>query len=251
MSKINRMFWDIETVPNLMYAWRCGNRVSLGPDDIYEEGAICCICWKWEDKTKVHSLVWNGSNDDKHMIEQFREEAYKADEMVAHWGDHFDMPWFQGRLLYYHLQPLPIIKTVDTCSIARHKFRFNSYKLDYLGKVLLGKQKLHTDFELWKKVKRGNKQALKYMVKYCKEDVRLLQDVYYTIAPFCKSATHIGVLNGFERWTCPQCGSADVIKKKIRVTATGMTRHQMLCKTCGKYYTIPNNIYVQYTKQEV
>jgi hypothetical protein len=172
------------------------------------------------------------------MVEGFLSIARTADELIAHNGDKFDMKWFNTRCLIHGVIP-PEWKTWDTLVIARRRFKFNSNRLDYLGKYLFGKGKVRTDFDMWKDIVLDNCPiAMKQMVAYCKEDVRLLQKVWNKLQPFHKDKTHAGVAMGFERWTCPHDGSANVKTNLKRVTAMGTPQFQMQCKDCGKYYTI-------------
>jgi DNA polymerase elongation subunit (family B) len=112
--------------------WRPGWRVNIPHDNIIQESAIICACYKWEGSKKVEHLEWN-KGDDRELCEQFIEIANQADELVAHNGDKFDLPWLKARCLFHELDPTPIYKTVDTLVIARRRFKFNSNRLDYLG----------------------------------------------------------------------------------------------------------------------
>jgi len=246
MRKIRRMFWDIETCPNVGVFWQCGYKVNIGPQQILEERRIICICWKWEGESKIHHLTWDENQDDRQMVEEFLEVAKEADEMIAHNGDHFDLPWFQGQCAKYGLGPLPDIKTVDTLAIARRKFNYNSYTLDYLCNLWFGEKKLKTSIDLWLKCMAGNKSALKKMVKYCKHDVELQEMCWGVVAPFYRPKVHAGVLSDLARWTCPHDGSTDVKQDKIRATAAGIRRYQFYCNECGRYYTVPEKVYRDY-----
>lgn len=245
MSKVKRMFWDIETSPNVGYFWRSGWKLTIPAANIIKERKIICICWKWEGKKKIHSLQWDNGNDLK-MCKAFLKEANKADEMIAHNGDNFDIKWFKGQLAAYGLNPLGFVKTVDTYKIAKSNFNYNSYSLDYLSKKWFGNGKIHTSFSLWTKVMDGNKTAMKQMVKYCKRDVEVQEQVWGRLAPFYVPKTHAGVLRDRDRWTCPHDGSEDVKHDKVRVSAAGIRRYQFKCKECGRYYTVPANIYQDY-----
>ena len=245
---IRRLFWDIETSPNIHYAWGAGRKVFLGPDSIIKERNIICICYKWAGESKVHDLVWEPW-DDRELVKQFAPIANEADELVAHNGDKFDIRWFNGRNLIHGLDPLPQYKTIDTYKIAAKHFKLNSYKLDYLAQVLFGDKKIKTDFDLWKDVclhHDGAQKALDKMVRYCRKDVKLLERVYNELAAYDTPKTHAGVFGGGERWTCPHCGSDDVALSKTRVTPKGMKQRQMQCKSCRRYYTIANNVYHGY-----
>jgi hypothetical protein len=243
---LKRLFWDVETAPNIMFSWRAGFKINLDHDNIIKERAIICICYKWEDSPEVHALSWD-KGDDRQLIEDFAQIANRADELVAHNGDKFDIPWFNGRNLIHGLSPIPEYKTVDTCAIARRTFYLNSNKLDYLAKVLLGEGKIKTDFDLWKKICLHNDEdAMRKMVEYCRKDVALLQRVWERLAPYYKPKTHAGVMEGGDRWTCPSCGAETVAKTKTRITPLGMKQHQMQCRGCGKYYTISDLVFRQY-----
>lgn len=248
--KVKRLFWDIETSPNVMYSWRAGFKLNLGPDLIIKERKVICICYKWEGEDTVYSLTWDEDQDDKKMLQDFVEVAAQADEMIAHYGDGFDMPWFRTRCLIHGLTPLPAYKTVDTKAWASKYFYFNSNKLDYLGGILVGQKKLHTEWSLWEKVMAGVKSALDYMVKYCKIDVVLLEKIW-TKLRFCVAPkTHSGVFSGHDRWSCPHCSSEDVTKSKTRITASGTTQHQMRCHAtkCNAFYTISDPTFKDYVK---
>ena len=244
--RINRLIWDIETSPNIGLFWRAGYRLSIQPNAILQERAIICICYKWEGQKKVHSLKWD-KGCDKRMLEKFLEVAEKADELVAHNGDKFDIKWFNTRCLIHGLKPPPIYKTVDTLVIARRRFYFNSNRLDYLGTLLFGSGKIRTSFDLWKNILLDNcPKAMKEMVKYCKEDVRLLERVWQTLEAYHRPKTHVGVLNGAEKWTCPYTGSHNVVKSKTVVSTAGTISHQMKNVETGKYYTINEKSYRDY-----
>lgn len=246
MAKIKRLFWDIETSPNIMFSWRAGYKINLDPDNIIHERAIICICYKWEHNNRVFSIQWE-DGDDSQLVDEFAAVANSADELIAHNGDKFDIRWFNGRNLLHGLPPLPQYKTVDTCAIAKRRFNLNSYKLDYLSKILLGEGKIKTEFQMWKDICLDNSQkAMRKMVKYCRRDVRLLQRVWEKLEPYYAPKTHVGALTGDERWTCPQCGAGNVIKSKTRKTPAGMTQHQMHCKECCRYFTISDLVFRQY-----
>ena len=43
MHNIKRLFFDIETSPNIGYFWRAGYKLNIGADNIIEERKIICI----------------------------------------------------------------------------------------------------------------------------------------------------------------------------------------------------------------
>jgi len=247
---MRRLIWDIETSPNIAFTWRAGHKIYIDPENIINERAIICICYKWEGEKKVYSLEWN-KGCDKKMIKCFIEIAKQADELVAHNGDRFDVKWLNTRALFHELDPDPFLKTVDTLVIARKHFYFNSNRLDYIGKYLLGKQKLKTDFGMWWDiVKKNCPIAMSKMIKYCKQDVNLLESIWKKISHYHNPKSHEGVIQGKEKWTCARCGSEDVIRVKQRVSSRGTTTVQMKCKSCFGYYTISLASAMEYSENK-
>jgi transcription elongation factor Elf1 len=248
-QKINRLYWDIETSPNIMFGWECGYKKNIHTDMIINERAIICICYKWENEKKVHSLQWDHPTGDdplkvgcdKEMIRKFLEVAEMADELVAHNGDQFDIKYLNTRALYHNLPVGKTLKTVDTLKIARRYFRLNSNRLDYICKYLFNEGKIHTNMSMWAAIcLQGCNKAMKQMIKYCKKDVVLLQKAYHKLSQYDKDHTHVGVLNGHDAWTCPRCGSEKVRRNGSTITGTGARKQLMQCTCCGRKYRISN-----------
>ena len=248
MPSIRRLFWDIETSPNRGLFFRAGYDQNINPECIEEERKIICIGYKWTDEEPV-VLRWDSRKDDAAMLRAFGKIANEADEMVAHYGDRFDLPWFRGRCLLNGIL-IPDYKTIDTKAWASKYFSFNSNKLDYLAGVMGFGHKLKTDFQLWKDIMGSDRKkyqtALDYMCKYCGVDVIRLEQVYNKLAQYVKPKTHVGVMSGRDKWSCPRCASLVVKKNKTRVTAAGTVAHQMQCRKCGASYTINQKTHSDY-----
>ena len=108
---IKRLFFDIETSPCIGYFWRPGYKVNLSYDNILEENKIICICYKWQHEDEVNSLTWDSKQNDKKMLQKFIKVANKADELVGHNGDRFDLKWVKTRCLKQHTR-IPKIRHV-------------------------------------------------------------------------------------------------------------------------------------------
>lgn len=179
-----KLFFDIETTPNIVYSWRIGRDISLTHDNIIKERAVICICYKWSDENETKSLSWSKGND-KEMLKTFAKIINSADEIVGQNSDRFDVKWLRARCLYHRI-PLSVkFNSIDTLKMAKAGFYFNSNKLDYMGQFLGVGKKIHTDYELWKEVMDGDREALSKMIEYCIEDVELLERVYNEIQPYC------------------------------------------------------------------
>ena len=248
---LRRLFWDIETSPNIGLFWRAGFKLNIDCDNIIKERAIICIGFKWEGEKDAHILTWDENQDDKQMLEEFLAIANQADEMVHHNGDKFDLPWFKTRCLFHGLIPLPDYKCADTLQWARRKFYFNSNKLNYIAKYLGLGGKIKTEFGLWKEiVLNKNPKSMKLMCDYCKRDVILLEEVWARLSQVVSVKTHAGVLAGGPKWSCPHDGSLNVAVSKTKVTANGTVQYQMRCGDCGRYYTINAAAHAAYLEEK-
>ncbi len=246
---VKRLFWDIETSPNIGLFWRAGFDQNILHDSIIHERKVITIAYKWENESKVNYLTWDKDQDDAAMLKKFMVVANEADELVAHYGDRFDLPWFKTRCLIHDLPHLPDYKTVDTKAWASKHYYFNSNKLDYIGQVLGVGCKIHTDYNLWKDiVLKKCPIALAKMVKYNIQDVKLLERVYHKIKFCAKPKTHQGVCAGNDRWSCPRTGTKNVKLSKVRVTSGGIRQYQMQSLDDGSYYSINATSYENYKK---
>lgn len=232
-----RLFFDIETSPNIGLFWEAGYKKNIDYSNIIKERAIICICYKWEDSKEVGYLTWDSKQCDKKMLQKFIEIANTADELVGHNGDKFDLAWIRTRCLFHRIPMFPQYTTIDTLKISRGKFRFNSNKLDYIAKYLGMDGKISTEFGLWKDiVLNKDKVAMDKMVKYCQQDVKILEKVFKELSLHISPKVHYGVTFGQDRGSCPECGSDELVKQRIRTLASGLKKIQYQCKTCGKYH---------------
>ena len=232
-----RLFFDIETSPNLGLFFEAGFKKNISYESIIKERAIICICYKWEDASEVHYLNWDSQQCDKKMLEKFVQVANLADEMVGHNGDNFDLKWIRTRCLLHKIPMLPNYVTIDTLKVSRQKFRFNSNKLDYIAQFLGMGKKIKTDYSLWKNILlHKDKIAMDKMIKYCQKDVILLEKIFKQLAGHIEAKTHYGVIFGQDRVSCPECGSDDIYKSGVRTSASGLVKQIFICKTCHKFH---------------
>lgn len=240
-----RLFFDIETSFNIGWFWRAGYAQNINPDQIIHERKVICISWKWDGDHQVHNLTWDKNQCDKKMIKEFLKVMNKADEIIAHNGDRFDIKWLKTRALYHKLPALPRYQTLDTLKVVKSNFNFNSNKLDYIAKFLGVGEKMETGgIDLWKEViLNNNKKALAKMVAYCDQDVIVLDKVFQAIKNYVPHKHHFGVTNKGHKFSCPECGSVHVRLSKESTTAAGTPRKHLKCKKCDKNYTVSANTY--------
>lgn len=242
--QIKRLFFDIETSPMIVYSWRVGWKLTIGTHNIIEDWKIICISYKWEGDDKVQNLTWDKNQCDKKMLEDFMKIANKADEMIGHNGDRFDLKKIRTRCIFHRIPMFPNYRTLDTLKKAKSGFNFNSNRLDYIAKFLgVGAKLVHEGFPMWVKCMQGDKQALIDMVKYCDMDIIVLEDVFFVMQNYMKHNAHAGVLSGGMKHECPSCGGEDQTLLKNNFTAAGTIKRLMECQTCGYDYEVSNTAY--------
>jgi hypothetical protein len=237
-----RLFLDIETSPLQVFVWSLNDKsnANISHKSIIKDRGVICICWKWAGEKKVESLTWSKGQSDKTMLKKFVPVLSEATEIIAHNGDRFDLPWIRGRCLTHGIPMAPTYPTIDTLKKSRQKFRLPSNRLDYLGNLLVGEQKIATGFGLWRDiVLHKSDTAMRKMVDYCKGDVLLLEKVWNKMAPFVEPATSIAS----HACDCPECGNPRPVVKGYRTRKTGSVYVQLLCKRCPKWYGVPLSKY--------
>lgn len=229
---------DIETAPSQGYyfdLWKEGNIISES-----KSWYILSFAFKWqgEKKTRVVALsdfkgYKKNKENDKELCAALHEKLNEADVVVAHNGDHFDLPKINARLVIHGFNPPVPYVTVDTLKIARRYFKFDSNRLDSLAKYFgIGSKLPHTGTHLWLGCMSGETKSWSLMKKYNIHDVELLEGVYERLRPW--AATHPN-LNFVTRATaCPVCQGSKFQKRGYSMTRTGQ-KPRLQCTTCGKW----------------
>jgi DNA polymerase elongation subunit (family B) len=244
-----RLFFDIETSYMIGWFWQPSFKTSIGYEQVIKDSAIICICYKWQGSDKVHHLTWD-KGDDTTMMDKFYKVIEDADEVVTHNGDKFDIKWIRTRFLLHGYSSMPELKSIDTLKISRSKFKFQSNRLDAIGKQLgFGGKKDTGGIQLWHDIiQRNSRKAMNDMVAYCKRDVELLEKVFLKLEGFAKPKTHLAVFSGGDKADCPYCGSEHIGIKERTVSSAGQIKCRMYCFDCVKTYTIPIKVYNEWNK---
>ena len=257
---MKRLIADIENSPNLGYFFQLGYKETIHYNQLLKERAIICICAKYEGEKKLYRFIWKKNWNDERVLSGFAKLGKASDELVFHNGDKFDLPMMRARAIRYGIDfSFPIVAH-DTLKIARSQFKFNSNRLDYLAQYLGVGGKISTGgFELWQEVCTNNEirrglglptvpqkqinNALKKMVRYCDNDVIILEKVWNKLKPYAKHKSSVAET----RVRCPECNGI-CAKQRTRVKASGHKTAVMKCNKCGKHHTLPLSIYNKLTK---
>ena len=247
MKKPRILLWDIETSFNLATVFSLYQDRGIPYTALLQERYILCAAFKEHGKPGVwgHSLhhytSWDEDHrDDEEIVWRIYDELKGADAIVAHYGDAFDIKFFNSRAVYHGLPPLPPIIQIDTYKIAKQKFKFNSNRLDYLGEFLGCGRKLKTDHSLWMGCWEGDEKAMEKMYKYNKQDVVLLDQVFSRLVPYVPSKVNYSLFN-HEEVCCPVCGSTNYIRDERTYTRRGVFQRYE-CKDCMHWFQGSKNL---------
>jgi hypothetical protein len=249
---VKRLFIDIETSPCVGSFWRPGYKVRLTNDNVEIHARIITAAYRWQGDKTVKALEWKGKGVgkqcDKHIIEEIVPLMNEADEIIAHFGDGFDVPWIRTRALFHGIVT-GVWKTVDTYRWASKLFVLPTNKLNDIAQYLGIGHKLPTGYDLWRRVTfDSDVKALREMVEYNKHDVELLEQVWEKLMVYAPASTHAGAKAGEDRYTCPQCGGNPMKHIRTMVSEKGIVSHQMYCKVCPRYYNIANSVHKLWEK---
>ena len=233
------LLFDIETAPNLSYVWGKWEQNTLA---VEKHWYMICFAWKWLGEKKTYVLALpdfkeykKDPTNDEHLVKKLWELFDQAEVVIAHNGNDFDIKKSNGRFLKYGFEPPKPYKSVDTLKIARKYFKLDSNKLDDLGDYLKIGRKIRTGgFDLWLDCIKGDMKAWEHMKNYNKQDVVLLEKVYYKLRIWNENNPNMNlILGGFSN--CPTCGSIYVQKNGTRMSRVGLFQ-RLHCNSCGSWF---------------
>jgi uncharacterized protein YprB with RNaseH-like and TPR domain len=232
------LFIDIETAPSLGFVWA---KWETNVIDFKKDWYILSISWKWAQEDSAHVLGLDDFSgyerhpeNDKALVKKIHKLLDEADIVIAHNGDGFDLPKINTRFLTHKLTPPTPYRTVDTLKIARKVFKFDSNKLDDLGRYLgVGRKLPTTGFHLWRGCMTGDAESWKTMKQYNKHDVELLEEVYYLLRPW--AGTHPNVNQG-QLDVCPKCSSSNIQKRGFDYTLLRQ-KQRYQCRNCFGWWS--------------
>lgn len=230
------LIFDIETAPNLSWSWGLFTELTT-MKMVENEWYMLCWCAKWLGEKKIissalpdHKGYKKDPTNDKKVLEVLWKLLDEADIVIAH-NIKFDKKKSNARFIYHGMKPPSPYKCLDTLMAARGEFNFTSNKLDALGQYLkCGKKVPHSGFDLWRGCMNGCKKSWHTMVKYCKQDVALLEKVYLKLRPYIRNHPNMNVYEN--KIGCPKCGSESVQSRGYYFTSTGKFQ-RFRCNDCG------------------
>jgi hypothetical protein len=235
------LLYDIENTPSLGWVWE---KWQTNVIDIDTEWHMLCYAYKWLGEDKVYTVAQpdfvgydKNREDDYGVVAELWHLFDEADVVVAHNGDQFDQRKARARFLVHGFDPPSPYLEVDTKKIAKRHFNFTSNSLDDLARVLGLERKGNagTFRETWLGCMNGDPAAWARMIKYNKQDVNVLEQVFLKLRPWAAGFPNLATLRGDDGrpGACPKCEAIDtMVKNGWRFTQ--VSNYQAYrCTQCG------------------
>lgn len=244
--KNNILFIDIETFPDIAYAWNAGRMQEIDLIEIIQEGGIASFAYKWQGNRKVYCHTREGQKNDKQLMKKLRDVLDIADIVVAQNGKQFDIKTWQARMQKYGISPPSPYRVIDTLIESRKIARLNSHSLKakaaYYGNV---RKRENRGFPMWKECMADDPKAWREMVRYNKRDITSLEDDYNTHRAWMKSHPHVAPQTPS---ACPRCGEVGSMQSRGFNYSNTSKFAKYQCKDCKGWSTarVGENLKPQY-----
>lgn len=253
---LNILVFDIETSPEANWTWgryKVNTLANLRPQ------YMLSFVYTWYGTGEYHFVGQNKDpkyipdhpyrkprkNQDRWVVAQLWHLMGMADIVVAHNGNQFDVPFQQGREMYYHVAPPPPHASIDTLATVKKHARFTSNRLNDLSQHLLNESKVsHYGIDTWFGCMFGDPGMWEMMEEYNLQDVRLLEELYTLLIPWIKRRKNLSLPNTNDYTNgrpticpAPGCGGTRlIIRGHLPPTTAGMVYRRFQCKKCGGYF---------------
>jgi hypothetical protein len=222
---------DIETSPNLVYAWGLWNQ-NIAINQIVEPTYMLSWAAKWYGKAGV---IYRQDGDED-FLTLLHELVDSADAVVHYNGIRFDMKHINREFIEAGLQPPHFPHNIDLLMTVKGRFKYPSNKLDYVAGRLLGEKKLGTGgMGLWIACLNDEAWAWKKMRQYNIQDVVITERLYTKLRGWIKGHPNHGLyVEDQDNPVCRNCSGERVVSKGPEYDTTGVFSYQRYkCKDCG------------------
>jgi len=241
-NEVPKILWfDIETSLMLAFGFSTGKQY-VGWKDVKVPWHMLSWSAKWLCDTEIigHKITGEQAleRNDRDIVEFLWELIDEADIIVGHNIKGFDEGKMNTRFLNFDMPPPSPYQMIDTYRVVRKNFKMISNSLDYAGRFMVDDQKDPTKKRLWKRCFGGDEEALEYMLTYNKQDVRLLEEVFFKIRPWMKGTPNVAAYYTDNAARCSKCGSKDLTITDDYYYTTANRYKAARCK-CGAVMRTP------------
>ena len=179
---------DIETAPAIVATYQFHN-TTISEKQVIEDGYI--LCWTWKELGKKEVVIRATPKGYGvgyvESLKDLRELLDDIDIVVHYNGRRFDIPFVNKEFLKYGIPPYSPIMHVDLWNATHRAFNFERSRLAYVTRILKQYKRMSTrkgesgGFEGALACMRGDKKAMREMVKYNKLDVITTEEYFMLI----------------------------------------------------------------------
>ena len=239
VKKPKILFYDLEIGASTVLAFQ-RFKINIGTDAVVKHGGhILCFSYMWMDDEEPTSL-WLTSEeleqeDDSRLTAELYDLYSQADAICCHNSTSYDHKVAQTRCAIHGMPKLPTVKVLDTLLLAKKNLKLPSNSLDSVADYFnLGRKIQTSGMSLWKAVQHGDTEAMQNMVDYCKQDTKLLKNVYLRLRNIGRAGQVLNhALYSDTTDICPTCGSKSVKSTGRSVKTQVNSYNEFCCTECG------------------
>lgn len=239
VKKPRILFYDLEVGASTVLAFQ-RFKVNIGTDAVVKHGGhILCFSYMWMDDDEPTSLWLTPEEleqeDDSRLTAELYDLYSQADAICCHNSTSYDHKVAQTRCAIHGIPKLPTVKVLDTLLLAKKNLKLPSNSLDSVADYFnLGRKIQTSGMSLWKAVQHGDVDAMQSMVDYCKQDTKLLKNVYLRLRNVGKAGEILNhAMYNNKNYCCPICGSENINKTGRTVKTSVASYEEYLCNGCG------------------
>jgi hypothetical protein len=249
---------DLETAPILAEVWAIWDQ-NIGLNQIVKDWSILAWTAKWRGEKKIHYRDTGNQKDvrdDSKILKPLFKLMQSADIIVGQNSKRFDVPKLNARFIINKTFGYSVpqgYRQHDTMRMAKSKYGFTSFRLEYMANALGLKnkkmvQRKFAGHELWKECLKGNKDAWKEMRKYNPQDVITTEELYEILLTN-DNTINFNVYDDNNENKC-SCGSFVVRKNGHRFSNAGKYQ-SFSCGGCGKRWQGKTNLLTKIKRRDM
>lgn len=148
-------------------------------DDVTVWPRTILVCWQVYGERKIHAAAEWDPDGHYGMLKRVWDVIDQADAVVGHNVGRFDLRNLRTEMAEAGMRPPRPVKVIDTLTIARREFSFESNTLDAIAaRFGVTRKSDHYDPLVAQAAVDGNKAAQRRITSYCKGDVTTSREVW-------------------------------------------------------------------------
>ena len=242
---------DVELSKAIYYAFPSYKPVKLNLKDKIQDQFMLTAAWKWwgEDETHLVTVLDDKKRlrkdptDDYHVVKTLCEQVEKADIVIGHNSDAFDIKHLAFMAYTHGLDALPVTHSIDTLKQARKRFKNDSLSMDEICKRrgLTHKTDVPNKNQVWNDATDGCPEAIQIIGDYNIDDVDVQEEMFEDMLPWMVNIPSLHLKEGAESKgrICAACGEEhDFQWRGYWYNKQRTTKHRRFkCMSCGTWGT--------------